>query len=91
MSKKSFVGGAAILAVAGLISKFIGVFYRIPLNNIMVSRYGDLSRGVSCLCFVVNCINSGDTYCYFKTGIVLDVQRDSMRQHTGFLRFQLYC
>ena len=30
MSRKSFVKGAAILAAAGLISKFIGALFRIP-------------------------------------------------------------
>ncbi len=35
MEKKSFVRGAAILAIAGLIVKFIGAIYRIPLNNIV--------------------------------------------------------
>lgn len=33
MEKKSFVQGAAILAVAGLIVKFIGAVYRVPLGN----------------------------------------------------------
>lgn len=35
MSKKSFVKGAAILAVAGLIAKVIGALFRIPLMNII--------------------------------------------------------
>ena len=35
MEKRSFVKGAAILAIAGLIVKFIGAVYRIPLNNIV--------------------------------------------------------
>ncbi|MBR0026150.1 MAG: polysaccharide biosynthesis protein, partial [Clostridia bacterium] len=35
MEKKSFVKGAFILAVAGLIVKIIGAAYRIPLNNIV--------------------------------------------------------
>jgi stage V sporulation protein B len=35
MSKKSFVGGAAILGVAGVLTKLIGAFYRIPLTNII--------------------------------------------------------
>lgn len=35
MEKRSFVNGAAILAIAGLIVKFIGAVYRIPLNNIV--------------------------------------------------------
>ncbi|MDD3919603.1 MAG: polysaccharide biosynthesis protein [Eubacteriales bacterium] len=35
MEKKSFVKGAAILAVAGLLVKLIGAVYRIPLNNIV--------------------------------------------------------
>ncbi len=35
MEKKSFVKGAAILAVAGIIVKLIGAIYRIPLNNIV--------------------------------------------------------
>ena len=39
-SKKSFVKGAAILGVAGLIVKIIGAVYRIPLTNILQS--GDL-------------------------------------------------
>ena len=34
-NKKSFVKGAAILGVAGLIVKIIGAFYRIPLTNIL--------------------------------------------------------
>ncbi len=35
MEKRSFVRGAAILAIAGLIVKFIGAVYRIPLANIV--------------------------------------------------------
>lgn len=35
MSKKSFVKGAGILAVSGLIVKFIGAVFRIPLTNII--------------------------------------------------------
>ena len=35
MEKKSFVQGAAILAIAGLVVKIIGAVYRIPLNNII--------------------------------------------------------
>ena len=35
MEKRSFVRGAAILAIAGLIVKFIGAVYRIPLSNIV--------------------------------------------------------
>ncbi|MBO4384791.1 MAG: polysaccharide biosynthesis protein [Clostridia bacterium] len=38
--KKSFVKGAAILGIAGLIVKIIGAFYRIPLTNIL--QRGDL-------------------------------------------------
>lgn len=38
MGKKSFVKGAAILAVAGLIVKIIGAIYRIPLSNIIGSN-----------------------------------------------------
>ena len=34
-NKKSFVKGAAILGIAGLIVKIIGAFYRIPLTNIL--------------------------------------------------------
>ncbi|MFZ5974584.1 MAG: putative polysaccharide biosynthesis protein [Bacillota bacterium] len=37
MSKKSFVGGAVILGIAGIITKVIGAFYRIPLTNIIGS------------------------------------------------------
>jgi len=37
MSKKSFIKGAAILAAAGLISKFIGALFRIPLTNLIGS------------------------------------------------------
>lgn len=33
MSKKSFVGGAAILGAAGLLVKFLGAFFRIPVSN----------------------------------------------------------
>ena len=33
-SKKSFVGGAAILAAAGLIGKVIGMFYRVWLTDL---------------------------------------------------------
>lgn len=38
MTKKSFVKGAAILAVSGLIVKFIGFFFRIPLTYIIGSE-----------------------------------------------------
>lgn len=34
-NKRSFIKGAAILGVAGLIVKIIGAFYRIPLTNIL--------------------------------------------------------
>ena len=34
-SKKSFVNGAAILGIAGLLCKIIGAFFRIPLRNMM--------------------------------------------------------
>jgi stage V sporulation protein B len=37
MTKKSFVKGAVILAVAGLLSKFIGALFRIPMMNIIGS------------------------------------------------------
>jgi stage V sporulation protein B len=37
VSRKSFVKGAAILAAAGLISKFIGALFRIPMMNIIGS------------------------------------------------------
>ena len=33
MSKKTFLGGAIILSVAGLLVKFMGAFFRIPLAN----------------------------------------------------------
>ena len=33
--KKSFVKGAVILGVAGLICKVIGAFFRIPLYNML--------------------------------------------------------
>lgn len=45
MEKRSFVRGAAILAIAGLIVKFIGAVYRIPLSNIVgidAMRYYDI-------------------------------------------------
>lgn len=35
MSKDNFLKGAAILAIAGILVKVIGAFYRIPLTNIM--------------------------------------------------------
>ena len=35
MTKKSFIKGAAILAIAGLICKILGAAYRIPLGNII--------------------------------------------------------
>lgn len=34
-SKNSFVNGAAILGIAGLLCKIIGAFFRIPLRNMM--------------------------------------------------------
>ena len=37
-SKKSFVGGAAILAAAGLIGKVIGMFYRVWLTDLITSE-----------------------------------------------------
>ena len=36
--KKSFVGGAAILAAAGLIGKVIGMFYRVWLTGLITSE-----------------------------------------------------
>ena len=41
MSKKSFVQGAAVLAVAGLMVKFLGAIFRIPLANML----GDVGMG----------------------------------------------
>ena len=35
--KQSFLGGAAILAAAVVVVKFIGAFYKLPLNNILGS------------------------------------------------------
>ena len=35
MNKKTFLGGAIILSVAGLFVKFLGAFFRIPLANIV--------------------------------------------------------
>ena len=35
MSKKSFIQGAAILAVAGLMVKVLGAIFRIPLGNMI--------------------------------------------------------
>ena len=35
MSKKTFLGGAIILSTAGLLVKFLGAFFRIPLANII--------------------------------------------------------
>ncbi|HHY81189.1 MAG TPA: polysaccharide biosynthesis protein [Clostridiales bacterium] len=37
MTRKSFIKGAAILAAAGLISKFIGALFRIPMMNLIGS------------------------------------------------------
>ena len=37
MSRKSFIKGAAILAAAGLIAKFIGAMFRIPMGNLIGS------------------------------------------------------
>ena len=37
-TKKSFVGGAAILAAAGLIGKVIGMFYRVWLTDLISSE-----------------------------------------------------
>lgn len=37
-NKKSFVGGAAILAVAGLIGKVIGMFYRVWLTTLITTE-----------------------------------------------------
>lgn len=37
MAKKSFIKGAVILAIAGLLSKFIGALFRIPLTNLIGS------------------------------------------------------
>lgn len=35
MSKNSFLKGAAILGIAGLLTKVLGAFYRIPLSNLI--------------------------------------------------------
>ena len=37
-NNKSFVGGAAVLAVVGLIGKVIGMFYRAWLTNLISSE-----------------------------------------------------
>ena len=37
MSKKSFIKGATILAAAGLVAKFIGAMFRIPMTNLIGS------------------------------------------------------
>ena len=37
-TKKSFVGGAAVLAFAGLIGKVIGMFYRVWLTDLISSE-----------------------------------------------------
>ena len=37
---KSFLAGAAILGVAGLICKVIGAVYRIPLSNYILHKEG---------------------------------------------------
>ena len=59
MSKKSFVKGAAILAAAGLLSKFIGAMFRIPLVNIIGSIGIELlSDGLSHLFLSADCFNS---------------------------------
>lgn len=41
MAKKSFIQGAAVLAVAGLLVKFLGAIFRIPLANML----GDVGMG----------------------------------------------
>ncbi|KNF07809.1 polysaccharide biosynthesis protein [Gottschalkia purinilytica] len=38
MSKNSFLKGAAILGISGIIIKIIGAFYRIPLSNIITTE-----------------------------------------------------
>ncbi|QZY54736.1 putative polysaccharide biosynthesis protein [Crassaminicella profunda] len=38
MSSKSFLKGAAILGIAGIIVKIMGAFYRIPLTNMITSE-----------------------------------------------------
>ena len=35
MKKKSFIKGAAILGIAGVLVKVIGAFFRIPLANFL--------------------------------------------------------
>lgn len=41
MKKRSFIGGTFILAVAGILSKFIGFFFRVPLTNMIGAQgYG---------------------------------------------------
>jgi len=37
--KQSFLGGAAILAAAVVVVKFIGFFYKVPLNRQDVFRH----------------------------------------------------
>ncbi len=36
--KQSFIKGAAILTIAGILSKILGAIYRIPLGRIMSSE-----------------------------------------------------
>ena len=35
MAKKSFIKGAAILGIAGILVKVLGAFFRIPLANLI--------------------------------------------------------
>ena len=35
MAKKSFIQGAAVLAVAGLLVKVLGAIFKIPLGNMI--------------------------------------------------------
>jgi len=40
--KKSFISGAVVLAAGSLIAKFLGIFFRIPVINIL----GDYGNGL---------------------------------------------
>ena len=45
MRKNSFIQGAVILTIAGIIVKFIGAFSRIYLSRLLGGEEGHLPRG----------------------------------------------
>ena len=58
ISGTDILKGSAVLGCASIISKIIGVVYRIPLTNILGDRCRNLCQCLSDICFTISYIIS---------------------------------